>query len=165
MTGFEPATSCSQSRRATKLRYIPLRYCVHDSAKTPSQRRCQLNNRSHTDRSHRRSRRKFHSGTLPLRTRHKSQILKDQTWLTNQLGSGTGESILDNGHSASHQRIKRSRKVYPIGRYSQFGAIIPKRMAIDAPHPNYWAIRRNRITRSGRFRNGYSCWYDETCTN
>ncbi len=23
MTGFEPATSCSQSRRATKLRYIP----------------------------------------------------------------------------------------------------------------------------------------------
>jgi hypothetical protein len=24
MTGFEPATSCSQSRRATKLRYIPL---------------------------------------------------------------------------------------------------------------------------------------------
>src|ERR687886_1053696 len=25
MTGFEPATSCSQSRRATKLRYIPAR--------------------------------------------------------------------------------------------------------------------------------------------
>jgi hypothetical protein len=24
MTGFEPATSCSQSIRATKLRYIPL---------------------------------------------------------------------------------------------------------------------------------------------
>ncbi len=24
MTGFEPATSCSQSRRATKLRYIPI---------------------------------------------------------------------------------------------------------------------------------------------
>ena len=24
MTGFEPATSCSQSRRATKLRYIPV---------------------------------------------------------------------------------------------------------------------------------------------
>ena len=24
MTGFEPATSCSQSRRATKLRYIPM---------------------------------------------------------------------------------------------------------------------------------------------
>lgn len=24
MTGFEPAASCSQSRRATKLRYIPL---------------------------------------------------------------------------------------------------------------------------------------------
>jgi hypothetical protein len=23
MTGFEPAASCSQSRRATKLRYIP----------------------------------------------------------------------------------------------------------------------------------------------
>ncbi len=28
MTGFEPATSCSQSRRATKLRYIPL-YLSH----------------------------------------------------------------------------------------------------------------------------------------
>ena len=30
MTGFEPATSCSQSRRATKLRYIPrpLRLCL-----------------------------------------------------------------------------------------------------------------------------------------
>lgn len=25
MTGFEPATFCSQSRRATKLRYIPLK--------------------------------------------------------------------------------------------------------------------------------------------
>ena len=24
MTGFEPATSCSQSKRATKLRYIPI---------------------------------------------------------------------------------------------------------------------------------------------
>ena len=24
MTGFEPAASCSQSRRATELRYIPL---------------------------------------------------------------------------------------------------------------------------------------------
>lgn len=24
MAGFEPATSCSQSKRATKLRYIPL---------------------------------------------------------------------------------------------------------------------------------------------
>ena len=24
VTGFEPATSCSQSRRATKLRYTPL---------------------------------------------------------------------------------------------------------------------------------------------
>lgn len=24
MTGFEPAASCSQSRRATKLRYIPM---------------------------------------------------------------------------------------------------------------------------------------------
>ena len=27
MTGFEPATSCSQSKRATKLRYIPLLPC------------------------------------------------------------------------------------------------------------------------------------------
>jgi hypothetical protein len=27
MTGFEPATSCSQSRRATKLRYIPAHHC------------------------------------------------------------------------------------------------------------------------------------------
>jgi hypothetical protein len=26
MTGFEPAASCSQSRRATKLRYIPFTY-------------------------------------------------------------------------------------------------------------------------------------------
>lgn len=26
MTGFEPAASCSQSRRATKLRYIPVRF-------------------------------------------------------------------------------------------------------------------------------------------
>jgi hypothetical protein len=30
MTGFEPATSCSQSRRATKLRYIPLHLVLID---------------------------------------------------------------------------------------------------------------------------------------
>jgi hypothetical protein len=30
MTGFEPAASCSQSRRATKLRYIP--YIIQDTA-------------------------------------------------------------------------------------------------------------------------------------
>ena len=29
MTGFEPATSCSQSRRATKLRYIPVVKHIH----------------------------------------------------------------------------------------------------------------------------------------
>lgn len=26
MTGFEPATSCTQNKRATKLRYIPLAF-------------------------------------------------------------------------------------------------------------------------------------------
>ena len=33
MTGFEPATPCSQGRCATKLRYIPIRthYCLTDS--------------------------------------------------------------------------------------------------------------------------------------
>jgi hypothetical protein len=31
MTGFEPAASCSQSRRATKLRYIPYEAIIDQS--------------------------------------------------------------------------------------------------------------------------------------
>ena len=42
--GFEPATSCSQSRRATGLRYAPLIYLVPDAGIEPAtvglQNRC-----------------------------------------------------------------------------------------------------------------------------
>ena len=43
MTGFEPATSCSQSRRATKLRYIPVsaKRTNHNEYYTHPARRCQ----------------------------------------------------------------------------------------------------------------------------
>jgi hypothetical protein len=34
MTGFEPATLCSQSRCATKLRYIPLKIDLYKSTLT-----------------------------------------------------------------------------------------------------------------------------------
>ena len=48
MTGFEPATSCSQSRRATKLRHIPTLHSGIDYSRRieirrkdfPSDRRC-----------------------------------------------------------------------------------------------------------------------------
>lgn len=42
MTGFEPAASCSQSKRPTKLGYIPLLFIVQLSFNRGAQRRCSI---------------------------------------------------------------------------------------------------------------------------
>ena len=64
MTGFEPATSCSQSRRATKLRHIPTLHSGIDYS-----RRIEICRKDFTREQSLLSRKVFPS-LLPLPSRH-----------------------------------------------------------------------------------------------